>query len=48
MEFPNNDFDNVKRSEIEGLSKIDIVSDHHPFSVFSESSKANTCDEFGK
>ena len=46
MEF--NNFNNNKRSEIEGISKIDIVSDHHPFSEISETSKANTCDEFGK
>ena len=48
MDFENNNFENVKKSEIEGLSNIDIVSDHHPFSVFTTSSKANTCDEFGK
>ena len=49
MEFQNG-FNNTKRSEIEGLSRIDIVSDRHPFSnsEISETSKAQTCDEFGK
>ena len=47
MEF-NNFNDTNKRSLIEGISRIDIISDHHPFSEISESSKANTCDEFGK
>ena len=44
--LPQNSFDQT--SQVEGMSKIDINSDRHPFSVITESSKAYTCDEFGK
>ena len=35
-------------SHVEGMDKIEINSDRHPFSVITESSKANTGDTFGK
>ena len=44
--LPQSSFDQT--SQVEGMSKIDMNSDRHPFSVITESSKAYTGDEFGK